>query len=441
MVYEDKVFLDDLESRYNVSYDADYSNLVHFQTTNDIPFQRWYSYREGYSYKLVEKLIKKYNITGPLLDPFVGSGSSILAGRRMHLKTYGIDVNPLSIFISKVENKDYNDADIDNIKAEIFMFNQLKRDMKVRKTNFELASKYFNKDILQAMLQLREHINSISNPKTRDVFFLSWLSILESVSNVKKEGNGLKYKNRKRKKSGYINIPIEDWENEHFPDNKFVYVSDKIINNIQKIIEDLSSNYITAPKATMILGSSIENVLSVPEQVELTVFSPPYVNFFDYFEIHKIELWLGEFINEQNDLRKLKRTGLRSNASASVAKALTNSNESIQHLTAILETKKLWSNRIPSVIAGYFDDMENLLINLYKKTTVDGMVAIVVGNSAYAGILIPSDLLIAEIGEKIGFKVDKIVVTRHLTTSSQQRKYLNDVMSFMRESILIFRKE
>lgn len=101
----------------------------------------------------------------------------------------------------------------------------------------------------------------------------------------------------------------------------------------------------------------------------------------------------------------------------------------------------MWSNRIPSVIAGYFDDMENLLINLYKKTTVDGVVAIVVGNSAYAGILIPSDLLIAEIGEKIGFKVDKIVVTRHLTTSSQQRKYLNDVMSFMRESILIFRKE
>lgn len=63
------------------------------------------------------------------------------------------------------------------------------------------------------------------------------------------------------------------------------------------------------------------------------------LTFFDYFEIHKIELWLGEFINEQNDLRKLKRTGLRSNASASVAKALTNSNESIQHLTAILETK------------------------------------------------------------------------------------------------------
>lgn len=441
MVYEDKVFLDNLESRYNVSHDATYADLVHFQKTNDIPFQRWYSYREGYSYKLVENLIKKYNVTGTLLDPFVGSGSSILAGRRMNLKTYGIDVNPLSIFISKVENTEYNDSDIYNIKAELIIFNQLKRDMQIRTTNFELASKYFNKDILQTMLQLKEHINSISNSKTRDVFFLSWLSILESVSNVKKEGNGLKYKNRKRTKSGYINIPIENWENDNFPNNKFIYISDKIVNNIKKIIEDISKNDINAPKSTMILGSSIENVLEVPEQLELTVFSPPYVNFFDYFEIHKMELWLGDFINDQNDLRKLKRTGMRSNASASVAKSLTNSNDSVKHLTDLLETKNLWSNRIPPVIAGYFDDMENLLRNLYEKTMIGGIVAIVVGNSAYAGILVPSDLLIAEIGEKIGFNVEKIVVTRHLTTSSQQRKYLHDVMNFMRESILIFRKE
>ena len=59
MTYEDKNFLDSLEKRYEVIQDDSYSNLVHFQTTYDIPFQRWYSYREGYSYKLVEKMISK----------------------------------------------------------------------------------------------------------------------------------------------------------------------------------------------------------------------------------------------------------------------------------------------------------------------------------------------------------------------------------------------
>lgn len=103
--------------------------------------------------------------------------------------------------------------------------------------------------------------------------------------------------------------------------------------------------------------------------------------------------------------------------------------------------KKLWSKRIPDVIAGYFDDMESLLANLFLKTQHNGRVAIVIGNSAYAGIIVPSDLLIAEIGQKIGFSVEKVIVTRHLTTSSQQRKLLTDVKQFMRESIVILRKE
>lgn len=441
MAYEDKKFLEKLEKQYNIVQDQSYSTLVHFQTTSEIPFQRWYSYREGYSYKLVLKFITKYNISGPLLDPFMGSGSSILAGRFSNLKTYGIDVNPISLFVSKVENRNYHEDDIKSIQNELAIFRKLKRDSKSRTTDFELATKYFNKDILQTILQLKEHITSINNFYVRDVFFLSWLSSIESISNVKKEGNGLKYRNRRRTKSGYVNIPIEQWEDEHFPKDKFAYVLNKIINNINNIIDDLQNNTISAPEPTMLLGSSMEKVLDIPEQIELTIFSPPYVNFFDYFEIHKTELWLGGFIKSQDELKQLKRTGLRSNASATVSKHLVNTNESVLHLTSILETKKLWSNKIPVVVAGYFDDMETLLRNLYIKTQVGGRVAIVVGNSAYAGIIIPSDLLIAEIGEKIGFIAEEIVVTRHLTTSSQQRKYLKDVMDFMRESIVILRKE
>ncbi|HCQ8729169.1 TPA: hypothetical protein OMH12_002725, partial [Enterococcus faecalis] len=368
-------------------------------------------------------------------------GSSILAGRLNHLKTYGIDVNPISLFISKVENRNYFTDDIQSIQVELAEFRQLERDTITRQTTFELASKYFNKDILQTLLQIKEHINSIDNSRIRDIFFLSWLSNIESVSNVKKEGNGLKYKNRRRMKSGYINIPIEEWEKNHFPKDKFTYVIDKIVSNIENIIEDIQNNTITTPEPTMLLGSSMEKVLEIPEEIELTIFSPPYVNFFDYFEIHKTELWLGDFIKNQDELKQLKRTGLRSNASASVSKSLENNNESVSHLTAILETKKLWSNKIPTVISGYFDDMETLLHNLYTKTLIGGRVVIVVGNSAYAGVVVPSDLLIAEIGEKIGFKVEEIIVTRHLTTSSQQRKHLKDVMDFMRESIVILRKE
>ncbi|MGC2996746.1 hypothetical protein, partial [Enterococcus faecalis] len=59
---------------------------------------------------------------------------------------------------------------------------KLKRDSTSRTTNFELATKYFNEVILQTLLQLREHIESIDNSSTSVVFFLSWLSIVESIS-------------------------------------------------------------------------------------------------------------------------------------------------------------------------------------------------------------------------------------------------------------------
>ncbi|MGC3362695.1 hypothetical protein, partial [Enterococcus faecalis] len=81
----------------------------------------------------------------------------------------------------------------------------------------------------------------------------------------------LKYRNRRRIKNGYINIPIQQWEEEHFPKDKFNYVLNKIINNINNVVDDLQSNTISAPEPVMLLGSSMEKVLDIPDQLELTI--------------------------------------------------------------------------------------------------------------------------------------------------------------------------
>lgn len=65
---------------------------------------------------------------------------------------------------------------------------------------------------------------------------------------------------------------------------------------------------------------------------------------------------------------------------------------------------------------------------------------IVVGNSAYTGVIIPVDVLIADIAKEIGFKVKRIFVTRHLTTSSQQKKDLEFLKKYLRESIVLLER-
>lgn len=441
MAYKDKDFLELLESKYCMKKDISFAKLVHFQTTDEIPFQRWYPYREGYSYRLVDSIIKRFKINGVLLDPFVGSGSSILAGRYNNLKTYGIDVNPLSIFITDIQNKSYQVDLADGIKEQLSKFTKLERDCKTYSHKFRLASKYFNAKVLQSLLQIKNYINLIDSMEIRNLFFLAWLSCIEEVSLVKKEGNGLKYRNRRRTDKGYIDIPVDVWEKENLPSDKFEYVKDKISQCVFKMISDIEESTLEAPSPILMLGSSTERIKEIPENIDLTIFSPPYVNFFDYFEIHKVELWLGDFISSQEAMRTLKRTGIRSNPSATYEKKLLHHNDSVQHVVSLIREGKLWSKKIPDVIEGYFDDMEILLTNIFLKTNFGGRVVIVVGNSAYNGTIVPTDLLIAEIAEKVGFNVQEIIIARHLTSSSQQRCLLSDVTKFLRESIIILEKE
>ena len=70
----------------------------------------------------------------------------------------------------------------------------------------------------------------------------------------------------------------------------------------------------------------------------------------------------------------------------------------------------------------------------------NGFVGIVVGNSAYSDVIIPTDILIARIAEEVGFKIKNIFVTRHLTTSSQQKQNLEYLKKYLRESIVLLEK-
>ena len=418
-----------------------FGNQVHFQFAYQIPVQRWFPYREGYSIKLVNAFIKELKIKGNTFDPFSGSGTTLLASRMSNLNSFGIDVNPISVLVAKVENEQYTPEDIIQIEEELKKFKGLEKSEEILQTSFDLADKVFNQEILQSLLQFKQHIKSIQHEKAKGIFFVAWLSIIEDVSNVKKEGNGIKYKNRKRTTNGYINIEKERWENEKFPDNKFSFVKTKLFNHIEIILSDLKFNYGKCDKKPSIYkGSCLEFDKFFPDEIELTFFSPPYCNCFDYFEIHKVELWLGEFVFEKEEFRKLRNTGFRSNTNSLNNKPIIYKNECLENLIGLFEPQRLWNNKIPNVVRGYFDDMHTLLNKLYRQTTKNGYIGIVVGNSAYSGVIIPTDILIADIAKEMGFKVKNIFITRHLTTSSQQKQELEYLKNYLRESIVLLEK-
>ena len=77
------------------------------------------------------------------------------------------------------------------------------------------------------------------------------------------------------------------------------------------------------------------------------------------------------------------------------------------------------------MVKSYFTEMYELLENIYDYLTKNGHCVIIVGNSAYGNIVIPTDEIFKKIAKRIGYKKTIIHKARMLGTSSQQYKKID----------------
>ena len=95
--------------------------------------------------------------------------------------------------------------------------------------------------------------------------------------------------------------------------------------------------------------------------------------------------------------------------------------------------------KIPKMVKSYFVEMHELLENIYDYLIKDGNCVIVVGNSAYGNIVIPTDEILKKMAKKIGYKKATIHEARMLGTSSQQYRKI-DRPDLLRESLIFLEK-
>jgi len=420
-----------------------FASLVNFVPSAGVPIHRWFRYREGYSVELVKKIIGGLPRGSVVLDPFCGCGSTLLAAQELGYESYGFDVNPLSTLVARVKTRPYKKAQVETLKG---IANAVRAISKTATPDpvpqFDIIGKVFHQEILEALLISRRFIKSIQAEEIREFVFLAWLSILEDVSNVYKEGNGIKYRNRKRLPDGYITISNEDWQRKVFPENKHDFVLKRLDAQLSLMLADLERVDRSEIAKAHVINAPAEQLCDYVSEnsVAISVFSPPYCNCFNYFKAFKVELWMGEFVQSYHDMQLLNRSALRSHVETVLSREGDGRIPEVESFAELLDGEKLWDRRIPNAVRGYFQDMRTILGELKKVTKPSGKCVAVVGNSAYGGVLIPTDALLAKIAQKDGYTVSQISVARHLTTSSQQRSALDGRQQFLRESIIFLEK-
>lgn len=427
-----------LERTFSVVDESErFSALVNMSTANKLPFHRWIRYREGYAGELVKEILRRYPISLKshfVLDPMCGSGSTLVAASEQGFDAMGLDVNGYAILATNVKCAKYSGADTERIQVWLDQLHGLDASVSSSVVEDGIA-KYFPPENYKTLLHLREWILNIKAPqKDKNFLLLGLLACLEDCSDRKKDGNGLATRPS----------PVQD-------------VKKRFHEQLAMMLEDVKRTRIHKKSNCLAYDCSATD-LKVPVQefakktnkkLGSIIFSPPYANSFDYFESYKLELIFGKFTT--SELISDARTRLIRNYRIAKPKEQEHKFELVELLCKeVLNqvpqkefetgTRDGRTRLVPNMLRGYFEDMRNVLKLGYDALDTDGVMHIVVDQSAYVGVPIPTDLILASIGEDIGFKVTGLINCRRANTSGQQLKKYPYLKSLLRESIVSLRK-
>ncbi len=412
--------------------------LVNWGGGGGLPVHRWHRYREGFSPELIAELGLGHRI----LDPFCGSGSIMVGAAQQTRSAVGVDVNPLAAFVARVKLTPLEKHEVEAAASFLASFDrELERVVAWPTPALRIADKVFEPEVLDAVLRLRGLIESRGDqqPRLRDFLFLAWLSVLQDVGSYFKEGNGIKYRNRKRLKTGYVARPEGQWQQERFGADQAAFVRSSYRAKLAEMIADVDAWGAGDWAAQLVIeGNSLEEAERLDARsFDSVIFSPPYANRFDYFESQKVELWFGGFVGTYDDMTALRKRSLRSHLGSALNGDVAPLPE-IDELIGLIDPDSYAVRmRVPALIRGYFNDMARILHCCRRVLRTDGTCHVVVGNSAYGGVIIPTDALIARLARDAGFDSAVVVPVRHLTVAPQQRNELHGREEFMRESVVV----
>jgi len=397
--------------------------------TINLPRHRWYYYKEGFSPNLVEKAIEFSRIkkTDVILDPFNGSGTTTLTSALNGYKSVGIEVNPFTSFLSqsKINNVDINEfhrkKDLVLNKACLGANSMLKGFSTFSQTA-NIDKWLFNDSVLDTFAGGWSATDKIKKTNLRQVMQLALIVSAMQNCNASRDGKCLRYR--------------DSWQNNIC--NKDTFLT-SLQSNLSLMIEDIE-NY-PIHKQPIILTGDARSILSNCniEKFKLCITSPPYLNTFDYTDIYRPELFLGQFVKNREDLYNLRLRTIRSHIQAKwdspgISEFGELYKNSIDYI--LQHERELMHKRIPLMVQAYFEDMLTILKLLRTKADNNAQLWMVVSNSAYADKEIPVDLIIAEIAGLANWKLKEVGVLRDI--KRRKTKHSPNINT-LRESVIILK--
>lgn len=229
--------------------------------------------------QIPRKLIELYHPgdSSLILDPFCGSGTTLVEAIRMGLSTVGVDLNPLACQITRVKTTPLRD-DLEEIGKRVS--ERAKAALargKVRVPEIPRLDHWFESGVQISLAALTQSIGKIDELPVREALQIALSSIIVKLSNQESD---TRYAAVKK------NVSIED-----------VFSSfRRAVGTVRRGVSSLSDNLFGCLGKASVLNRDVLALSprELPAPIGLVITSPPYPNAYEYWLYHKYRMyWLG----------------------------------------------------------------------------------------------------------------------------------------------------
>ena len=343
----------------NYNIDFDFNNGDTMYLTHSL-----HPYPAKFPPQLPHAIIKQFaHQKATVLDPFCGSGTTLVEARLLGCNAIGVDINGLSSLLSKVKATPLSEKKLMLIKSFLNLIANENLKWKIKRPTIKVKEidgleHWFQHNVAEELTHILNIITELDDENVKDFLKIVLSSIVVRVSNQESDTRfAAKNKN------------ISD----NFTFSLFLTKANEYLKRIAEY-----SNKVNGDGYLKLLNADSRNLSMLNnDSIDIVITSPPYANTYDYYLYHKFrKRWL--------DL--------------DVQYAQYNEIGSRREYSSLKKPAEQWTV-----------DLKKCFSEMYRLIKKDGLAFIVIGDSVIKKELIKIDEVISGFITQIGFEVCNII--------------------------------
>ena len=340
------------------------------------------------------RLLETYSKEGDTVcDIFCGSGSALVESRLIGRNAYGIDLNPLAIFLAKAKTTPINPQKL--TKEYIALIDRVEKikDNEIKRPDFKNIDFWFKDKVIVKLAKLKKAIRAIKDETIQNFLMVAFSETVRYSSNTKTgEFKLVRVKGDKLEK--------------HDPDIIGIFRK-----HTEKNIAGMTDFYKDAKKDSwtkIIYGDSSKDNGIKANSIDCIVTSPPYGDSrttVAYGQFSRLSAQWIDVFEDPNDASGVDNDLLGGRATKDLVHKLSS-----DYLKESLEKIAKQDEARAKDVLSFNLGLNECLKQAHRILKPRKYFCLVVGNRLVKQVRIPTDFIIAELAEKIGFTCEDIIV-------------------------------